>query len=203
MSRQQTEVLFRVLSDADEKYIDEADNAPVRSARISRFVYIAAAAAACALFLVAVNKLNGGTYPAKSDQDEQIANPMQQVTDMDEAQRLTGFRLDAPEKLGEYSNRSIIVYDKTMIEADYMNEDGSITGFCVRKAAGTDDVSGDYNEYPSVKAESINGCKVTLKGSDNTISLAVWTANGYSYSLSAMSQPVELSEMKNMISEIK
>lgn len=202
MSRQQTRQLLKALTDVDETYIAEAA-APAKVTRISRFVYIAAAAAACALLLLAVDKLGTGINPMQQDQTVQVANPMQEVADMDEAQEITGFKLDAPEKLGVYANRSIIVYDRNMIEVNYMNADGSITGFCVRKAAGTDDTSGDYSDYPSVETEDINGCKVTLKGADNKVSLAAWTANGYSYSVSAMVQPLELSDMKDIISSIK
>ena len=62
-----------------------------------------------------------------------------------------------------------------MIQAFY-GEDGS--DMLIRKAVGTKDCSGDYNVY----AQEVTVDDVTLKGENDTFSLAVWERDGYTYS---------------------
>lgn len=49
----------------------------------------------------------------------------------------------------------------------------------LRMAAGSDDISGDYTEYASIKKDG----NVILKGNDNQYMLAIWQKDGYSYAL--------------------
>ena len=52
------------------------------------------------------------------------------------------------------------------------------------KKAGEDpDIRGDYNEYSQTVSAGIGGHDVTLKGDDDLINVALWTADGYSYSI--------------------
>ena len=53
-----------------------------------------------------------------------------------------------------------------------------------RKAVGADDISGDYNDYSDVQTVDVNGASVTVKGEGGVWKLAVWTRDGYSYSIS-------------------
>ena len=69
-----------------------------------------------------------------------------------------------------------------MAQVDYTGAGGETAS--LRKAPGTDDVSGDYNEYSDVKTIPVGGLSVTLKGEGGAYVLAVWSADGYSYSLS-------------------
>lgn len=58
--------------------------------------------------------------------------------------------------------------------------------FCFRISEGTEDNSGDYNTYADVRTISVGTIKVTLKGdAEDADVLAIWSADGYSYSLSA------------------
>jgi hypothetical protein len=50
-------------------------------------------------------------------------------------------------------------------------------------AAHDEDVSGDYNEYSSIKSLTVNGDSVTFKGNGEKYVLAVWQGGGYSYSV--------------------
>ena len=69
-----------------------------------------------------------------------------------------------------------------MAQVDYTGAGGETAS--LRKAPGTDDVSGDYNEYSDVKTILVGGLSVTLKGEGGAYVFAVWSADGYSYSLS-------------------
>ncbi|MDD6154905.1 MAG: DUF4367 domain-containing protein, partial [Eubacteriales bacterium] len=47
------------------------------------------------------------------------------------------------------------------------------------------DISGDNNEYKTVKKENIGGAKVTLKGKGESVYVATWENGGYSYAMTA------------------
>ena len=68
-----------------------------------------------------------------------------------------------------------------MIEVDYTGEHGGLA--CLRKAVGTDDVSGDYNSYDLTQTSRIAGQDVTLRGAENAWYVAAWTRDGYSFAV--------------------
>lgn len=106
---------------------------------------------------------------AIQSQKVEVPNPFAPCADLKEAAELTGFSLTVPS-----TPDAVEVMDGSMIEARWGN------GMCIRKAAGSEDVSGDYNSYAQVK--TVDG--VTLKGEDGAFTLAVWTKDGYTYSVS-------------------
>ena len=70
-----------------------------------------------------------------------------------------------------------------MLEVVYVNGEDE-TGR-VRKARGSEDISGDYNEYAETETVSVGGIDVLLKGDAELVKLAVWTNDGYAYSVSS------------------
>lgn len=52
-----------------------------------------------------------------------------------------------------------------------------------RMAARSEDVSGDYSVYTDIKNITVNGTLFTLKGDASKYKIAVWQAEGYSYSV--------------------
>ena len=70
-----------------------------------------------------------------------------------------------------------------------------------RRAAGNDDISGDYNEYEQVKTEQIGNVTITVKGNDSKYYLATWQADGYTYSVSD-EQGLELDKFVQMIESV-
>ena len=54
-----------------------------------------------------------------------------------------------------------------------------------RAGLGTEDMSGDYNVYPAVQTVEEGGVSVTCKGDGDTVSLALWSRDGYSFSLAS------------------
>ena len=52
-----------------------------------------------------------------------------------------------------------------------------------RKTYGNEDNSGITKDYSEVAEHDINGMKVTFKGENGLVFLAVWNYNGYSYSI--------------------
>ena len=117
--------------------------------------------------------------------NQQIPNPWTDCASKEEAAQLAGFDLTAPDEIagtGEDAYQVMTGEDiETIFEIDYAS--GEERAAYVRKAPGADDISGDYNNYAEVETVEENGVKLTLKGNDGLVNLAVWTDGGYSYAL--------------------
>ena len=75
----------------------------------------------------------------------QIANPFTDCETMEEAAKITGFSLKLPEDLPDgIEETAVRVMDGTMIEVILT---GSGEELRFRKAAGSEDISGDYETY--------------------------------------------------------
>lgn len=113
----------------------------------------------------------------------QIPNPWTDCGTLEEAEEKAGFSLEVPETIGEYSKTLIQNMDQEIIQVFY-EKDGSDDGILIRKGTGSDDISGDYNEYTETKETQIGDVQVAEKGNDGTISLAIWMTDECSYSVS-------------------
>ena len=71
----------------------------------------------------------------------------------------------------------------------------------LRKTPGADDPSGDYNSYPEETTLTTGGHTATLKGTNGSYVLAVWTGGGYAWSLS-LSQGQPAGEWETILSSI-
>lgn len=120
--------------------------------------------------------------PADQKPPVQLVNPAVSVETLEEAEAITGFALECPETFGEWNRSGIAVNNGKMIDVTYTDKDENAR-MHIRKAAGEDDISGDYNTYDSAEETSAGSKTVTLKGNDQTVSLMIFTENGYSYSV--------------------
>lgn len=77
-----------------------------------------------------------------------------------------------------------VSYWKELAEIQYF---GGTDTLRYRKSLGTEDNSGDYNVYDRESTFILSGCAVTLKGSADGDTLAVWTDGTYAYSVSVSS----------------
>lgn len=114
-----------------------------------------------------------------------LANPWQECASMAQAESLAGFSFAIgdsalPEGYGPEA-AYIQVIAGAMLEVDYDGECGS--SLCLRKAVGTDDVSGDYNSYDLTQTSRVAGQDVTLRGAENAWYVAAWTRDGYSFAV--------------------
>ena len=114
-----------------------------------------------------------------------LANPWQECANMAQAESLAGFSFAIsdsalPEGYGPEA-AYIQVIAGSMIEVDYTGERGG--SVCLRKAVGTDDVSGDYNSYDLTQTSRIAGQDVTLRGAENAWYVVTWTRDGYSFAV--------------------
>lgn len=207
----QAKVLFRALTDVSDSYVKEARETAASDAaaehtgfftsrNVMRFTI---ALAACLVIFFAGRSILNPSTPSGSGTGDmtQDVNPLQEVSSMEEAEKITGFALKAPESVGASTGRIITVYSGNMIEVSY--ENGNDSGCSIRKAAGSDDISGDSNEYAALKTVSINNSQVTLKGENEKWSVATWTADGYSYAVDTQTDPMALPDLAKLISAIK
>lgn len=130
----------------------------------------------------------------------QIPNPFTDCDTLDEAEKLVGFELSAPDVIGQSTGRIFRASDFDLLEVIYKQGDTETAR--VRKAAGSGDISGDYNNYAYVGDISTNGMTVTVKGEKDNISLAIWQKDGYTYSVSVES-PLSAAEMSTLVSSIR
>ena len=119
--------------------------------------------------------------PADDGETVQIPNPWIDCTSLEEAGKLAGFSFTAPDALEGYPEKQIAVIEGEIAEVTFNNEDGAVV--CFRKGLGTDDISGDYNDYKATETRTIDGKTVTCKGSDGLIHNAAWTDGTYTYSI--------------------
>jgi len=80
-------------------------------------------------------------------QDYGVPNPFEIVDTLDEAAKIAGFSLEAPTEYADYNSLVIQAIADDMIEVIYFDAEKTHEGLRIRKAVGTDDISGDYNEY--------------------------------------------------------
>ena len=109
-------------------------------------------------------------FPSPEEGTLQIANPAVGYDRYEEAAKAVGFELDTP----DLASASFTVIGGSLFEI-------SFDGGYIRKAKGSDDISGDYNDYPDIKTETVDGKDVTFKGKDGKIFLLTWADGGFSY----------------------
>ena len=128
----------------------------------------------------------------------QIANPFADYATLAEAVQAAGFPLAAPERIEGYDAPLVQLMSGKMLQLIFRNGDERIL---IRKAAGSEDISGDYNSYAETKTARVNGTDVTLKGTDGKVSTAIWCAGGYSYAVIS-DVPMAADIMTDLIAEI-
>jgi hypothetical protein len=115
--------------------------------------------------------------------DVAIARPYTVCETMQEAEALAGFALECPEEYQELRLSEIAVYQNSLIDAAYCDASDEVR-MHIRKAEGSDDISGDYNTWETETKIQAAGKTVTLKGDEGLYRLLIWTENGYSYAVS-------------------
>ena len=133
----------------------------------------------------------------------QIPNPFVEVKNLDEASKIAGFTLEVPETYEDYKQQVIQAIENDMIEVIYLEEESGYEGLRIRKAKGTDDISGDYNEYRNVETVKVGDYDVTEKGDEGNIFIATWTDGTYSYAIDTDRAELSKEDVVNLISNIK
>lgn len=134
-------------------------------------------------------------YIDSSEEIVGFVNPWQDYTSLSKANKAAGIDFKLPKKLNEKSIKSIRAMSG-MIDVTY---GGSIV---IRKGKGTEDISGDYNEYKT-KTVKYKGIEITLRLNGSKVYGAIWSDGQYSYAYYADKGVTESKAKSNIISVIK
>lgn len=119
-----------------------------------------------------------------ADGSTEIANPYVDCETLEEAGELAGFDISVPDEIdGGYTQGTIQAVENEMIQVTYTTEAGE--EITLRKGTGTEDISGDYNEYAEENTLDVDGTSVTARGSDGLVYAATWTDGTYTYAITA------------------
>lgn len=140
------------------------------------------------------------TNPLSGNNSVQIPNPFVEHETLAQAVQAAGFELAAPEAVNGSSGRVFRTLEGELLEVVYHK--GENEAARVRKAPGSEDISGDYTVYPQVNVVAVDGNQVTMSGSEGKISLAVWTNSGYTYAVSAVGG-ISSDEMAALVSVVR
>lgn len=121
-------------------------------------------------------------------------------SDISEISQKLGYSFKIPAYLPdgyEASNASLMF--ESLVQITYKSPQGEMT---YRTEKTNEDISGDHTEYENIQSENINGATVTLKGSKDNCSLAVWSSEGSSYSVHCLPE-IAYGEMIKIIENLK
>ncbi len=127
-----------------------------------------------------------------------MPNPWSDYKSIKKAVKAAGLTsFSAPTRLGG-KKICLLQAKKGLVEVGYGSKSENIS---FRKGAGTDDVSGDHNEYTKTADVKINGMTVTLRGHKSKVYGAVWCDGTDSYSF-YVKKGVSAKTMKKLVAAL-
>lgn len=177
------EMCQRILSDMPEKILHRR-----KKLCMNKIFHYTSFAACIALILTAVLTFSGtalhapSSTPKQDDSQTQEINGIEECASLDELTVKVNFTVAELKELPFTPEQiSYLSLWNTLAEINYEGTDNAIT---FRTSKDKEDNSGDYNIYETTETIDINGVSVTLKGNNQTYSLAIWQNGDYSYSIS-------------------
>lgn len=165
---------------------------PFRSIR--KYMSAAACLAVLLAGVFAAGHMAGIFQP--DDPNVAVVNGIVEVGSPEQLAAAVGFDVEELNALPfEAESTAYISYWNELAEITYTGG-GQTAAF--RKSKGTGDNSGDYSAYSAVKEISAGPLTATLKGSGEAYTLAVWSADGYAYSI-RLSEGISESEWRDLI----
>lgn len=135
-----------------------------------------------------------------NNEEEIVGMPNQFVEykTVDEAQKVLPFSAVVPSNVKGYELKNVSVMSNEMLQLIYKNGDKEIT---YRVEKGSDDISGDYNEYKDIKTVKVGDVEVKVRKSEETMS-TIWTNGDLTFSLYSNGNLTE-KDITDIISSIK
>ncbi len=118
----------------------------------------------------------------------EIPNPFVDFVSMEEAEKFAGFPISLPSTIDGYPTRVIQAVQNEMIQVLFFDKETADEGaqvIMIRKAIGSADISGDYNDYQEVNTVTVDDKEITVKGNDGKIHVAIWNSGDHSYSITS------------------
>ena len=123
-----------------------------------------------------------------SSENVQIPDPFEGFSTLEQAVKAAGFEMSVPDAPKWYetaiyrANTGTQMLEVIYSDKDLENED-AVEAYRIRKAIGSDDISGDYNDYSEKTEVSVSGNQVSLKGNDGKVFVATWTSGEFTYAI--------------------
>ncbi|MGC6174705.1 DUF4367 domain-containing protein [Lacrimispora sp. 38-1] len=138
------------------------------------------------------------TACSKQSAKVQMPNPLEDCKTIEDAEKIAGFHVTAPDKIPEGYTQSIIQAIKDdLVQIIYKDGENEITFRQGKDSEGNGDISGDYNQYKEKNTIMTGDLKVLIRGNDGKVSNAVWTNGKHAFSITA--NPGETGLDKNVI----
>lgn len=142
------------------------------------------------------------TIKTDNDNNEEeivgMPNPFVEYKTVDEAQKVLPFSAVVPSNVKGYELKNVSVMSNEMLQLIYKNGDKELK---YRMKKGSDDISGDFNEFKTTKKIKTDNAEVTVRQSENAVS-AIWTNNGYTFSIMYGNGDITEKELESIISSI-
>ncbi len=143
------------------------------------------------------------------------ANPFTECRDIDEAAKLAGFDLSVPSldkvqgimekevKNLTMDSYSIQVIQDALIQVSYYDKSGKEI-LMIRKGAGKEDISGDYQEYRNTAEVKIGkNQKANIFSDQGRVCLTTWTKGDYSFAVETQGNPVSVNAAQELAKAVK
>ena len=143
------------------------------------------------------------TSQSVSAEDHVTAEPEGSYVDyqtLEDAEHAVGFSWTIPESIADSTDREFRVVDGSVL--DILYEQGETRTACIRKAPGTEDLSGDPTDYAQMEEVSVGDVMVSMKGANGLFSLAVWNDDTYTYSVS-LDTGVSQEELSQLVQSLQ
>ena len=138
-------------------------------------------------------------------QNANAVNPWIDCATLAEAEDLAQFDIAVPDRIEGYPNTMIQAVKDEVIQVFYYDQEpgeGDRDVVLIRKGVGTEDLSGDYTEYPENETVAMHGVEVSLRGEDGLVYTAAWSQDGYTYSIHADSG-MEKAQVEDLVELVK
>ncbi len=142
------------------------------------------------------------TIKTDNDNNEEeivgMPNPFVEYKTVDEAQKVLPFSAVVPSNVKGYELKNVSVMSNEMLQLIYKNGDKEFT---YRVEKGSNDISGDYNEYKDIKTVKVGDVEIKVRKSEETMS-TIWTNGDLTFSLYSNGNLTE-KDITDIISSIK
>ena len=109
-----------------------------------------------------------------------VPNPFVSVDSVELAAEGAGFVFYCPSEVEGYSKKDISYIKNKLIQVVFRDGNKSIL---LRKAKGTDDISGDYNKYNNIDNQQVKAYSVTMKGRGDGYYVSSWSYGCFSFAV--------------------
>jgi hypothetical protein len=190
------EIHDRVMEHIHHLDLNDAEEKTVTHFPYKRYLSIAAC---FALLFVGSYFIYNITNPLREPSQQAIPD-IAEYNSIKALSKAVGFNVRQIQKLPfEAEEVKYSAYWKKLAQIEYISQENTVS---YRMAAGSEDISGDYNQYTSVKSIPLNDINVTLKGDQDKYVLAIWQSGDYSYSIN-LSNGITETQMLEIVQSVR